>query len=238
VTDAIARPEGGSGLVVAVDGPAGSGKSTAARGAARALGLRYLDTGAMYRALTWWLIGQRVDTGSREAVAALASRPAIEVGTDPEAPGIRVNGADVAGPIRSREVSNAVSAVAGVPEVRRRLVAMQRGIIAETLAAGDGIVAEGRDIGTVVAPEAQVKVFLTASEAVRAQRRSADLSADPAATVAVTMAEQARRDASDAPQMARADDAVVIDTSALSLDEVIGQIVALADRRRAGARAW
>jgi cytidylate kinase len=237
VTDAIIRPAGGSGLVVAVDGPAGSGKSSAARGAARALGLRYLDTGAMYRALTWWLIGCGVDTGSREAVTAQAGRPAIEVGTDPAVPEIRVDGTDVAGLIRSREVSNAVSAVAGVPEVRRRLVAMQRGIIADALAAGDGIVADGRDIGTVVAPEAQVKVFLTASEAVRARRRSADLSADPAVTVAVTLAEQARRDASDAPQMARADDAVEIDTSELGLDEVIARIVALADRRRAGARA-
>jgi CMP/dCMP kinase len=107
---------------------------------------------------------------------------------------------------------------------------MQQRIIADTLAAGEGIVAEGRDIGTVVAPEAPVKVFLTASETVRARRRAADLASDPAATVALTRAEQAQRDRSDAPQMARAADAVDIDTTALGLDEVIREIVALAGR--------
>jgi CMP/dCMP kinase len=215
-------------LVIAVDGPAGSGKSTAARAAARALGLRYLDTGSTYRALTWWLLAHGLDVSDPEAVAACAHRPVIEVGTDPQSPGIRVDGTDVAGPIRTREVSNAVSAVASVPEVRRRLVALQQQIIADSLAAGTGIVAEGRDIGTAVAPDAPVKVFLTASETVRARRRAAELAADPAATVALTRAEQAQRDRSDAPQMARASDAVEIDTTALGLDEVIREIVALA----------
>jgi CMP/dCMP kinase len=223
------------GLVVAVDGPAGAGKSTAARGVARALGLRYLDTGSTYRALTWWLLDRGEDVSDPAAVAASAGRPVIEVGTDPDAPAIRVDGRDVAGPIRTRQVSNAVSAVASVPEVRRHLVAMQRRIIADALAAGAGIVAEGRDIGTVVAPDAPVKVFLTASEAARARRRAADLAADPAVTVAVTRAEQARRDRSDAPQTARAADAVEIDTTGLGLDDVISEIVALADRRTAGA---
>jgi len=221
--------------VIAVDGPAGSGKSTAARGVARALGLRYLDTGSTYRALTWWLLAHGVDVSDPHAVTGYLGQPVIEVGTDPEAPAIRVDGSDVAGPIRTREVSNAVSAVASIPEVRSRLVAMQQEIIAEALAAGDGIVAEGRDIGTVVAPDAPVKVFLTASETARARRRTADLAADPGATVAVTQAEQARRDRSDAPQTARAADAVEIDTTALSLDEVIGEIVTLANSR---AGAW
>jgi CMP/dCMP kinase len=232
------------GLVIAVDGPAGSGKSTAARGAAHALGFRYLDTGSTYRALTWWLLAHGADISDPDAVAASARRPVIEVGTDPEAPEISVDGADVAGPIRTREVSNAVSAVASVPEVRRHLVAMQQGIIADAVAAGVGIVAEGRDIGTAVAPDAPVKVFLTASETVRARRRTAELAADPAATVELTRAEQARRDRSDAPQMAKAADAVEIDTTALGLDEVIREIVALAEaaqpaqapsRRKAGA---
>ena len=223
------------GLVIAVDGPAGAGKSTAARGAARALGLRYLDTGSTYRALTWWLLARGADVSDRAAVAASAGRPVIEVGTDPDAPAIRVDGRDVAGLIRTREVSNAVSAVASVPEVRRHLIALQRGIIADALAAGAGIVAEGRDIGTVVAPAAPVKVFLTASEAARASRRTADLAADPAVTVAVTQAEQAQRDRYDAPQTARAADAVEIDTTALGLDDVISEIVALADGRKAGA---
>ena len=224
-----------SGLVIAVDGPAGSGKSTAARGVARALGLRYLDTGSTYRALTWWLLDRGVDVSDAHAVTRHLDQPVIEVGTDPDAPEIRVDGTDVAGPIRTREVSNAVSAVASLPEVRRRLVAMQQQIIAATLAAGEGAVAEGRDIGTVVAPDAPVKVYLTASETARARRRTADLAADPGATVAVTQAEQARRDSSDAGQMARAADAVEIDTTALTLDEVIAEIVKLANGRRAGA---
>jgi cytidylate kinase len=221
-----------AGLVIAVDGPAGSGKSSAARGVASALGLRYLDTGSMYRAVTWWLLDQGTDTSDAAAVLASFRRPALEVGTDPAAPRISVDGQDVGGPIRTREVSNAVSAVAALPEVRQYLIAQQRQIIAAAIEAGTGIVAEGRDIGTVVAPEAEVKVFLTASETIRAERRSADLAADPQATAEVTQREQARRDRRDAPQMARATDAVEIDTSALGLDEVIAAIVGLARSRR------
>jgi cytidylate kinase len=230
-----AEPGQHPGLVIAVDGPAGSGKSSAARGVARALGLRYLDTGAMYRALTWWLLASHVDIASPAAITADMRRAVIEVGTDPDAPEIRVDGADVAGPIRTREVSNAVSAVAAVPEVRAHLIAMQRQVIAAVTAAGHGIVAEGRDIGSVVAPDAPVKVFLTASETARARRRSADLAADPAATVALTQAEQARRDRRDAPQMARAADAVEIDSTGIGLDQVVQEIVSLAMSRTAGA---
>jgi CMP/dCMP kinase len=234
-----ADPAGGCrrGLVVAVDGPAGSGKSSAARGAASALGLRYLDTGAMYRALTWWLLARKADVASPAEVARLAGRPVIAVGTDPQAPSVQVDGRDVAGPIRSRAVSNAVSAVASVPQVRQRLIAMQRDIIADAVAAGPGIVAEGRDIGSVVAPGAQVKVFLTASEQVRAARRAADLAADPAATTALTMREIASRDRRDAAQTTMAADAVRIDATSLPLDDVIAQIVSLARGSRAGA-AW
>jgi cytidylate kinase len=223
-------------LIIAVDGPAGSGKSSAARGVARGLGLRYLDTGAMYRALTWWMLHRGVPVTSPEAVAEHASQPDIEVSTDPDHPVIKIDGIDVTGPIRTREVSNSVSAVASVPEVRARLVGMQQEIIARTCAAGSGIVAEGRDIGTVVAPDATVKVFLTASETARATRRSADLAADPGATAAVTQAEQQRRDTADAPQTAMAPDAVQIDSTALGLDEVISTIMDLA-RERASA-AW
>ena len=219
--------------MIAVDGPAGSGKSTAARGVARALGLRYLDTGAMYRALTWWLLSRGLDTTDPETVARHAKEPVIEVGTDPNAPVVKVDGVDVSGPIRTREVSNAVSAVASVPQVREHLIAMQRDIIARNTGPGGGIVAEGRDIGTVVAPQALVKVFLTASESTRAHRRSAELAVDPGATAAVTQREQLRRDRADAPQTAMAADAVEIDSTSLSLDEVIGQIAGLA-RERAG----
>ena len=222
-------------LIIAVDGPAGSGKSSAARGVARALGLRYLDTGAMYRALTWWMLDQGIPVSSPEAIAGRARQPVIEVTTDPGHPSITVDGTDVTGPIRTREVSNAVSAVASVPAVRARLVAMQRGIIAQACAGGSGIVAEGRDIGTVVAPQAPVKVFLTASEIARARRRSADLAGDPGATPDVTLSEQQRRDRADSPQTAVARDAVQIDSTALGLNEVISAIVALAGQQAPAA---
>src|ERR1700721_1542657 len=116
-------------LIIAVDGPSGSGKSTAARGVAAGLGLRYLDTGAMYRALTWWLISQKLDFRDPATVARNARRPAIEVTTDPASPSVSVDGTDVTGLIRTREVSNAVSAVASVPEVRAHLVAPQQAIL-------------------------------------------------------------------------------------------------------------
>ena len=222
------------GLVIAVDGPAGSGKSTTARGVASRLGLRYLDTGAMYRALTWWMISQHVDVTDPAAVARNARRPAIEVATDPARPAVAVDGTDVTGAIRTRKVSNAVSAVAAVPEVRAHLVGEQQAILARACAAGEGIVAEGRDIGTVVAPHAVVKVFLTASEDARAARRSADLAADPAATPAVTRDEQRRRDAADAAQSVMASDAIKVDSTVLSLDQVVALIVGVAGERGFG----
>jgi cytidylate kinase len=226
-------------LVIAVDGPSGSGKSSAARGAAQALRVRYLDTGAMYRALTWWLLTHEVDVTSPALVAANATRPAIEVGTDPDDAYTTVDGIDVSGPIRERTVSNAVSAVAVVPEVRSHLIARQREIIAKACAEAGGIVAEGRDIGTVVVPDAVVKVFLTASETARAQRRAADLTGDPAVTVELTQAEQARRDRLDAGQSERAADAVPIDSTQLGVAEVITEIVALAQARwPSPGQAW
>ena len=206
----------GSGLVVAVDGPSGAGKSSASRGAARALGLRYLDTGSMYRALTWWLLDHGADTTDPEVVARLAAEPVIEVGTDPAAPWTRVDGTDVSEAIRTREVTDAVSAVAAVPQVRARLIAMQR----EIIASAGGIVAEGRDIGTVVAPDAQVKVFLTADGAARASRRAAEASWS-------TRADQDRRDRMDAAQSGKAADAVEVDSTGLDLDGVVGVIVGL-----------
>jgi CMP/dCMP kinase len=227
--DEMQRYAGKPGLVIAMDGPAGSGKSTAARRVAAELGLRYLDTGAMYRALTWWLREQGIDLSDIAAVQARMAEPKIGVGTDPDGPQITVNGRDVAGPIRTREISNSVSTVAAIPQVRILLIGQQRDIIAAA-AAGPGIVAEGRDIGTVVAPDAAIKVFLTASEDVRAERRSADLAADPAATVEATRREQARRDERDAAQMVMADDAVELDTSLLGLNEVVSLVV---DRARA-----
>ncbi|MFF4235562.1 (d)CMP kinase [Actinomadura geliboluensis] len=214
-------------LVIAMDGPSGSGKSSASKGVARALGLRYLDTGAMYRAMTWWMLDNGVPVEDGAAVAARAGEPEIVSGTDPDAPAIMVDGADVSGPIRTREVTNAVSAVSAVPAVRARLVELQR----EIIGAG-GIVVEGRDIGTVVAPDAAVKVYLTASEEARAARRAKDLAADPGASVTVTRAEQARRDRLDSTRKAspltKAAGAHEIDSTELSLAEVIEAVVRLA----------
>jgi cytidylate kinase len=215
----------GTRLVVAVDGPSGAGKSSASRGAAIALGLRYLDTGAMYRALTWWLLDRGADVSDAGVVAGLAAEPVIEVSTDPRAPWTMVDGTDVSAVIRTREVTGAVSAVAAVPQVRARLIAMQRDIIARA----PGIVAEGRDIGTVVAPDATVKVFLTADGAARASRRAAEASWSAAST----RAEQDRRDRLDAAQSEKAADAVVIDSTGLELDQVVDTIVRLA-REHAG----
>ena len=156
------------GVVVAMDGPSGSGKSSTSRGVATRLGLRYLDTGAMFRAMTWWMLEHDIDTEDADAVAAHADQPLLVSGTDPQAPTINVDGTDVAGPIRGQRVTSAVSAVSSVPRIRERLLREQRDIIG-----AGGIVVEGRDIGTVVAPDAEVKVYLTADPDARAVRRAA-----------------------------------------------------------------
>ena len=221
-------------LVVAVDGPAGSGKSTAARDVATRLGLRYLDTGAMYRGLTWWMLEHGIPVEDGAAVAAAAGAPKLRIGTDPAAPSIVVDDTDVSVQIRSRPVTRAVSAVSAVPEVRARLVAVQRCEIG-----AGGIVVEGRDIGTVVAPDAPVKVFLTAAPAERARRRAAEVA--ERLSRRTTSADLAARDAADSGRavspLTPAPDAVLIDTTELELPEVIERIVALATAAaRAGAR--
>ncbi|MCT9930506.1 (d)CMP kinase [Planotetraspora sp. A-T 1434] len=220
-----------SGLVVAMDGPSGSGKSSASRGVARALSLRYLDTGAMYRAITWWMLQRGVDPADPAAIAARSAEPSLAVSTDPDAPGITVDGVDVSGPIRGAEVTSAVSAVSAVPEVRRRLVALQREIIAESLPGG-GVVVEGRDIGTVVAPDAAVKIYLTASAEARAQRRTAELDGT---TVEAQKADMARRDRLDSTRKADpltpAADAIELDTTPLTLDDVIAEVLRLVKER-------
>jgi CMP/dCMP kinase len=215
-----------SSVVVAMDGPSGSGKSSTSRGVARRLGLRYLDTGAMYRAVTWWMLQHHVDVEDGDAVAAHAEDPVLASGTDPDAPTITVDGTDVAGPIRSPEVTAAVSAVSAVPEVRARLVRMQR----EIIGAG-GIVVEGRDIGTAVAPGAEVKVYLTADPEARAARRTAELATGT--DVTATQESLLRRDRLDsgrkASPLAMAEDAHHIDTTPFTLDEVIEQVVDLVE---------
>ncbi|MCW2747849.1 MAG: (d)CMP kinase [Nocardioidaceae bacterium] len=218
-------------LVVALDGPSGSGKSSTARGVARALGLDFLDTGAMYRACTWAVLDAKVDLDDAHAITAIAERVDIVSGLDPDAPTIKVDGTDVAGPIRGDEVTAAVSQVAAVPKVRELMVAKQRSIIA----ASQGIVVEGRDIGTTVAPDAAVKVFLIADVAARAERRTAELGGT-AAEVSATQASLARRDHKDssraASPLAQAEGSIVLDSTYLTLDEVIAEIVALVEAAR------
>lgn len=216
------------GLVVAVDGPGGSGKSTVSREIARRLGLRYLDTGAMYRAVTQVALERRIDIEDPAAVAEISERTVLTVGTDPDRPSISVDGVNVDEQIRTRAVTNAVSAVAAVPAVRARMVAQQREIIAESLAAG-GIVVEGRDIGSVVAPDAPVKVFLTASTEVRALRRSRQLGEKGVDDVARTLAELDRRDALDSSRtvdpLSIPAGAIVLDSSRLSVPEVVDEVL-------------
>jgi CMP/dCMP kinase len=185
----------------------------------------------MYRALTWWIQARGVPVDDAGAVAEATGEPIIEVGTDPDGPWVTVDGEDVSAAIRTQEVTGAVSAVARVPQVRAQLIAQQREIIAQARATGRGIVAEGRDIGTVVAPDAVVKVYLTASEHARAQRRTAETPRNPAVTVSTTQADQARRDRMDSGQLARADDAVEIDSTMFGLEDVIAMIVGLAQER-------
>ena len=218
--------------MVAVDGPSGSGKSTVSRRLAATLGAAYLDTGAMYRAVTWAVLRAGVDPEDAEGVAKIASEATLECGTDPDRPYIRVNGAAVDGPIRGPEVTRAVSAVAAVPAVRRVLVARQR----EIIAAAGRIVVEGRDIGSVVAPDADLKVFLTAAPEERARRRSAQDATDHAATAA----DLARRDQLDTTRatdpLRRAEDAVEVDTTAMDVDEVVATLQRLLRARSVGAR--
>ena len=207
--------------VVAIDGPAGSGKSTVARLVAEALALPALDTGAMYRALTWAVLDAGIDPVDAPAVIGVALALDLDVG-----PPVRVGGRDVNDAIRTPEVSAAVSVVAAVPEVRVRLVAAQR----EWIEAHGGGVVEGRDIGTVVAPDAVLKVYLVASEEERARRRQRQYdSSESAGELDATQAAIRRRDAIDssraASPLAAAPDAVVLDTTDLSVDGVVAEVL-------------
>ncbi|HEU5333126.1 MAG TPA: (d)CMP kinase [Actinocrinis sp.] len=241
-------------IVVAVDGPSGSGKSSVSRGTAARLGLRYLDTGAQYRAMTWWMLRNGVDVADPAAVAAASAKPRVESGTDPADPAIEVDGEDVAVAVRSPEVTAAVSAVAGVQAVRDRLIALQREIIGAALADGRGVVAEGRDIADVVWPGAECKVYLTASPEARAARRGAELAANGAGPNGAssngassnnahlngsgtgggvdTLADITRRDAEDAKTTRPLDaspGAVLVDATHLTLAQVIDRVVELAE---------
>lgn len=204
--------------VIAIDGPAGSGKSTVARSLARRLGLRYLDTGAMYRAVTFAALRRNIDPADEAPVAALARKVDLEVTLDH----VRVDGVDATIEIRGPEVTRAVSTVAANVDVRSELVARQRDWAARH---GGGVI-EGRDIGSVVFPDAELKVFLDARPEVRAARRSKEVTDLDYETVA---ADLARRDALDegraASPLTRAGDAIEVDTSDLDIEAIIDLIV-------------
>lgn len=206
--------------VVAIDGPAGSGKSTVARRVAERLGLAYLDTGAMYRSVAFAALRRGVDPDDTEAVGRLAQQMALEIGAGVT---VRVDGVDATVEIRGPEVTRAVSTVAANPEVRAEMVRRQRDWVALH---GEAVV-EGRDIGTVVFPGAELKVFLTADDHERARRRSQEVLDLDYDTVAADMA---RRDLLDATRTASpltvAEDAVVIDTSGRSVEEIVEEVLA------------
>ena len=217
-------------MVVAIDGPAGTGKSSTSRAVAAQLGFSYLDTGAQYRAMTWWMLGHGVDVDDPAAVAAAADKPEIVSGTDPDHPTITVDGVDVAGPIRTPEVTAKVSAVSAVPEVRRRISGIQRAIAA---GAEHGIVVEGRDIGTTVLPDADLKIFLTASPEARAARRSGELKGVDLKTTHQALIARDTADSSRAASpLAKAGDAVEVDTTELTLQQVVECVVTLVEEKR------
>jgi CMP/dCMP kinase len=223
--------------VVAMDGPSGTGKSTVSRRLAIACGAAYLDTGAMYRALTLAVLraglhGTEPDA-EKVAVAAVAD---LESVTDPLDPAIRLAGEDVEAEIRGPVVTASVSAVSAVPAVRSALVLRQRALIEKAIADWGGIVVEGRDIGSVVVPDAPLKVYLTASEAVRAARRGAqDRKAGRNADLGTVLADVRRRDRLDSTRktspLHAAPDALVLDTDELSVDDVLTELLRLVKDR-------
>jgi CMP/dCMP kinase len=220
--------------VVALDGPSGTGKSSAARRLAARIGARYLDTGAMYRAVTLAVLRAGVDLADAAEVAEVASAAMVVQGTDPDHSTTFLDGDDVGAEIRGPEVTLAVSPVSAVPAVRELLVAEQRRIIAAALDEAGGIVVEGRDIGTAVVPDAPLKVYLTADAEARAQRRvKQDSASGRESTLDATLADVQRRDAYDSSRavspLRAAEDAVVLDTTSLDLPGTLAALLELVD---------
>jgi CMP/dCMP kinase len=222
-------------LVIAIDGPSGSGKSSTARGVAERLGLAFLDTGAMYRAITWLALQDGVDLDDQAAVADLLAHASMDIDQDPRRPAIAINGVDVSEAIRTPEVSAAVSAVATNLDIRADLVARQKKLIAEAV---DGIVAEGRDITTVVAPNAEVRVLLVADPAARVARRHAELTEHQVDVDTVTdqVIRRDRDDSTVAEFESAAPGVHVVDSTFLSLEEVIETICSYVPVRPLGDR--
>lgn len=219
--------------VVAVDGPAGSGKSSVSRATARALGFDYQDTGAGYRALAWNALDHGIDT--TDAAAVVASLDAFEyrLGTDPEHYFVRVGATDVTEAIREPRVTGVVSDIARIPEVRAFLVALFRQVIASSIRSG--IVTEGRDITTVVAPEADVRILLTATEEARMKRRSAEITGQSAEVTAQQLRSRDRRDMRVVDFMNAADGVTTVDSTHLDFDQTVSAVVELVRRAESGA---
>lgn len=212
-------------LRVALDGPAGAGKSTVAKRVAKALGVAYVDTGAMYRAITWKAQQENIDPTDEAALTVLANSVTIDFKPTEQGQDVFLDGVDITEAIRSREVTNGVSAISAVPSVREAMVDLQRGIAERT-----GVLMDGRDIGTVVLPNASVKIWLTASVEERARRRYDELiEKGQSVDFEQLKAEIQRRDEYDSSRehspMKKADDAIVVDTSGLSIDEVVDRIL-------------
>ncbi len=208
-------------MVIAIDGPAGSGKSTVARSLAERLGFRYLDTGAMYRALTWLALRDGVALEDGAALAGLAREHEVSFDADGR---VEIDGVDVSGQIREPAIDRAVPTLARHVEVREVMRERQR-----ALGSHGDVVIEGRDIGSVVVPDAQVKVFLVASERERARRRTEER---PGAEAESLAADLRRRDERDAINTQPAADAVLLDTTDLDIDEVVARIAALVEEAR------
>ncbi|PRY56631.1 cytidylate kinase/GTP-binding protein [Knoellia remsis] len=234
-------PSTGPALTIAIDGPSGSGKSSVSKAVATRLGVGYLDTGAMYRALTWWCLDQGVDLTDEAAVVTVAQDWPLEQTTDPSNQRVIVGGTDVTADIRTTEISSQVSKVATNVGVRPILQQLQRDRMAAIAAETGGVVAEGRDITTVVAPDALVRILLTASEEARLRRRSTEVhgTADEAA-IAATRDQVLRRDRDDSAVSqftVAADGVVTVDTSDLDFDESVEAVLAVVASVAGHARA-
>ena len=216
-------------LIIAIDGPSGAGKSSVSRAVATELGLDYLDTGSMYRAMTWFMQNSGVDLDDAQQVARSARAELIQPSIDPSEPGIRVDGRDVSIEIRSAEVTQGVSAVSAVPEVRELMVNLQREIAANS---STGIVVEGRDICAVVLPDAPVRLFITADPEARANRRARENGSE----VTQTQNDLEKRDLADSTRAVSplevAPGARVIDTTYMELTDVIAQVIDIARAAR------